>query len=67
MKPRYYIPLVGFVLPTVIIGYGIVIPKSCIAGINELTIGFAATVIGSCITYVAGIRAVLKDHCHVAS
>ena len=49
------------------IGYGVVIPRSCIAGINELTIGFAATIIGSCITYVAGIRTVLKDRHHAAS
>jgi hypothetical protein len=61
MKARYYIPLVSFVLPTVIIGYGFVIPRSCIAGINELTIGFAATVIGACITYIAGVRIALKD------
>jgi len=62
MKARYYLPLAGFVIPTVVIGYGLVIPRSCIAGINELTIGFATTVLGACITYIAGIRAVLKDH-----
>jgi len=61
MKARYYVPLAGFVIPTVVIGYGIVIPRSCIAGIDELTIGFATTVIGACITYIAGVRAVLKD------
>ncbi len=43
MKARHYIPLVGFVVPTIVIGYGVVIPRSCIAGVNELTIGFAAT------------------------
>ena len=37
MKPRHYVPLVGFVVPTVLIGYGVVIPRSCIAGINDLT------------------------------
>ena len=61
MKARHYIPLVGFVVPTVVIGYGVVIPRSCIAGVNELTIGFAATVIGACMTYVLGLRAVLRD------
>jgi hypothetical protein len=61
MKTRYYVPLVGFVVPTVVIGYGFVIPRSCIAGVNELTIGFATTILGACITYVAGIRTVLKD------
>ena len=61
MKPWYYVPLVGFVLPTIVIGYGVVIPRSCIAGINELTIGFAATVVGACVTYALGLRAVLRD------
>jgi ABC-type Fe3+ transport system permease subunit len=61
MKARRYIPLVGFVVPTVVIGYGVVIPRSCIAGMNELTIGFATTIIGACVTYVAGIRTVVRD------
>ena len=45
MKLRYLLPLVGFVVPTVGIGYGIVIPRSCIAGVNDLTIGFAASIV----------------------
>ena len=49
-------PLAGFVVPTLGIGYGVVIPRSCIAGWNELTVGFAATVAGACLTYVAGVR-----------
>jgi ABC-type Fe3+ transport system permease subunit len=53
---RHFTPLAGFVLPTVVIGYGFVIPRSCIAGWNELTVGFAVTVFGACITYVAGVR-----------
>ena len=53
---RHFIPLAAFVLPTVLIGYGVVIPRSCIAGWNELTVGFGATVLGACITYVAGLR-----------
>ena len=61
MKLRYLIPLAGFVLPTVAIGYGIVIPSSCIAGMNELTIGFGATVLGASLTYWLGIRTVLAD------
>ena len=60
MNIRDYIPLVGFVVPTVIIGYGFVIPRSCIAGMNELTLGFATTIAGACVTYVVGIRASLK-------
>jgi hypothetical protein len=61
MKLRHYVPLVGFVLPTVVIGYGVVIPRSCIAGINDLTLGFGATILGACATYVLGLRAALRD------
>ena len=61
MKTRHLIPLAGFVVPTIVIGYGIVIPRSCIAGVNELTIGFTTTVLGACVTYVLGLRAVLKE------
>jgi ABC-type Fe3+ transport system permease subunit len=56
LRLRDFVPLVGFVLPTVVIGYGVVIPRSCIAGWNELTVGFGATVVGACITYCAGLR-----------
>jgi hypothetical protein len=58
---RHFAPLAGFVLPTVVIGYGVVIPRSCIAGLNELTFGFAATVVGACLTYWAGLRLVARD------
>lgn len=53
-------PLLGFVVPTVVIGFGFVIPRSCIAGINELTIGFAGTVLGAAVTYVVGVQIALK-------
>lgn len=56
---RRYVPLLGFVVPTVVVGYGIIIPRSCIAGVNELTIGFGTTVLGAVVSYVAGQRAVL--------
>jgi hypothetical protein len=49
-------PLVSFVVPTVVLGYGFVIPRSCIAGLNELTIGFATTVLGASVTYLLGVR-----------
>ena len=58
---RLLAPLAGFVVPTVVIGYGVVIPRSCIAGWNELTLGFAATVVGACLTYVAGLRLATKN------
>ena len=60
-KFRYWTPLLGFVVPTVAIGYGVVIPRSCIAGVNELTVGFATTVVGACLTYAMGLRTVLRD------
>ena len=41
---KHAAPLLGFVPPTVVVGYGFVIPRSCIAGVNELTIGFATTI-----------------------
>lgn len=59
MKLRHLLPLLGFVVPTVVMGYGFVIPRSCIAGVNELTIGFGGTVLGACVTYVLGVRAAL--------
>ncbi len=59
MSVRLYMPLLGFVLPTVVVGYGVVIPRSCIAGVNELTIGFGTTILGAIFTYVAGQRAAL--------
>jgi hypothetical protein len=62
MKLRYLLPLAGFVVPTAGIGYGIVIPRSCIAGVNNLTLGFAASIVGACVTYVLGLRTVLRDH-----
>jgi hypothetical protein len=61
MNMRLVWPLVSFVVPTVVIGYGFVIPRSPIAGVNQLTIGFATTILGACVTYVAGVRAALRE------
>jgi hypothetical protein len=60
MKLAYLWPLVGFVVPTLAIGFGFVIPGSCIAGVNDLTIGFVATVAGACVTYWFGLHTVLR-------
>ena len=51
------LPLTGFLLPTAVITYGIVIPRSCAAGVNELTISIGTTLIGAAVTYMLGIRA----------
>ena len=64
-KVRPYMPLLGFVLPTLIIGYGFVIPRSCIHGINELSIGFGTTILGAAATYVAGVRSASRTSCPV--
>jgi hypothetical protein len=61
LKLSYVWPLAGFVAPTLIIGFGFVIPGSCIAGLNDLTIGFAATIAGACATYWIGLITVLRD------
>lgn len=53
---KRYLPLIAFVVPTLGIGYGFVIPGSCIAGFNELTLGFATTVAAACLTYWIGQR-----------
>ena len=55
-----YVPLVAHVVPTLVIGYGFVIPRSCIAGLNELSIGFGASVVGTCIAYVVGLRSATR-------
>jgi ABC-type Fe3+ transport system permease subunit len=61
MKLRHLSPLIGFVVPTVVIGYGVVIPGSCIASVNPLSIGFGTTVLGACMAYVVGVRAILRE------
>jgi hypothetical protein len=61
MKLSHLYPLFGFIVPTVVFGYGFVIPRSCIAGINDLTIGFTITLFSACITYWIGLRNALRD------
>lgn len=63
MSPRrwsLYLPLVLHLIPTLGVGYFIVIPQSCIAGVNELTIGFAAANLGFVLAYAAGVKLALK-------
>jgi hypothetical protein len=48
--------LLGHVVPTVVIGFGVVTPGSPIAGFNEYTVGFAASIAGSALSYVVGLR-----------
>jgi hypothetical protein len=62
MKARYFTPLAGFIIPSLLIGFGVVIPGSCIAGLNDLTVGFATSLLGAAGAYWLGIRTVLSDH-----
>jgi ABC-type Fe3+ transport system permease subunit len=61
MKARHWVPLISFIVPTVVIGYGFVFPRNGISSNRELTIGFAITLFSACLTYTAGIRTVLRD------
>jgi len=61
MRPGHFTPLLGFVPPSLVIGFGVVIPGSCIAGVNQLSVGFATTLLGACGAYWLGIRAVVAD------
>ena len=61
MKRSYFTPLIWFIVPTLLIGYGIVIPGSCIAGVNQLSVGFASSLLGACGAYWLGMRTVLAD------
>ena len=61
LRLRHLGPLIAFAVPSLVVGYGFVIPGSCIAGVNQLTIGFASTIGGACITYLLGIRSALRD------
>ena len=46
MRLKHFYPLLAFLIPTALIGYGVVIPRSVIAGVNELTIGFGSRLSG---------------------
>ncbi len=61
MRLSHFYPLIGFLVPTVLIGYGLVIPRSCIAGMNDKTVGFAMALLGACIAYWQGVRLALRS------
>lgn len=54
------VPLLGFVVPTAIIGYGFVLPRHGLGGWNELSIGFGTSILAACATYVVGVRNALR-------
>ena len=55
-----YLPLLGHVIPTLVIGYVWVIPRSCIAGWNALTVGFGLSVASTIVAYLLGQRAAVS-------
>jgi hypothetical protein len=60
LRPAHFVPLVGFVLPSAIIGYGFVLPRAGHSGASELSIGFATTLLGAVATYIVGIVMVAR-------
>jgi SAM-dependent methyltransferase len=60
---RLYVPLLGFVIPTLAMGYGVVLPRHGICGVNEITLGFGSTVFGAALTYVTGVRLAQQTTC----
>jgi len=57
LRGRDLIPLVAYVVPTAAIGYGIVLPRHGITGVNDITVGFGGAIAGACVTYLVGVVA----------
>ena len=49
------LPLLSSIIPDAFIGYGFLIPNSCISGVNELTVAYAACILGFIPAYIAGV------------
>ncbi len=47
--------LASHIVPTIVIGFGFVIPGSCIAGVNEHTLGFVSAIVGFVVTFTFGV------------
>jgi len=59
MKFKYILPLLGWLAPTVIIS---LIMFKYDAPLTEAQyIGFTALLVSACITYITGVKLVLKD------
>lgn len=58
---RLLLPLVMFVVPTLVIGYVFVIPGTCVEHDPSLSIGFVSTVVAASVTYFAGVRQALAQ------
>lgn len=60
VRLHHFLPLVAFLVPSAVIGYGFVLPHSCAAGVNQLSIGFGTTLAGATVTYAVGVLAALR-------
>lgn len=60
MRFKHFYPLLAFLIPTALIGYGVVIPRRPIAGVNGLTVGFGSALLGAAIAYWQGVRMALR-------
>lgn len=49
--------LASHLVPSAVIGFGVVIPGSCIDGINPYTMGYIACLVGFVPTFVCGVVA----------
>lgn len=47
--------LASHLVPSIVIGFGFVIPGSCIDGVNPLTLGYIACLIGFVPTFFFGV------------
>jgi hypothetical protein len=60
LRPHHFLPLVGFLVPTIAIAFGIVLPRNGVGGFNELTVGFTATLLGAAVTYIIGVGVAVR-------
>lgn len=60
LRATHFLPLAGFVVPSLVIGYGLVLPGAGLSGVNEVTLGFATTLLGASLTYLAGVLLALR-------
>ena len=67
MRVRHFYPLLGFIAPTLLIGYGFVIPRSGIPGTSVASIGFGMALFGACAAYWQGVRLALREDRPIAA
>ncbi len=60
LRLKHFYPLLGYLLPTVLVTYGVAIPRSCLAGVNAQSVGFAVAMVAGGIAYWQGVRLALR-------